>query len=258
VETIFGPMLAHADDLITDHLLEFGAQTRNELSMLRSFVREGDLIYDIGAHIGAFAVALAAAAGPSGRLIAAEADERSFQMLFSNLHYRGLAHEGSPILAVVGNQIGSFKLHRVPRNSGATLVLPDPAGEPCTTWKLDDLHERFGGSRKAAVIKIDVEGMELSVLESGERVISQDRPILYIEISHEQLRRHATDAVQIGAFLSRYRYRLFRNVGLRNSAQDDFRLVELASVAEGPKFFDLLAVPDGDPRSPLLHATELH
>jgi FkbM family methyltransferase len=258
VPSIFGPMLAHSEDLITRQLVEFGAHTRNELALLQSFVQEGDLVYDIGAHIGTFTIPLAAAAGPAGRVIAAEADERSFQILFRNLHHRGLAREGSPLHAVVGNEAGNFRTHPVPGNSGATFVLPDPAGDCCTTWRLDDLHEHFGESRKVAIVKIDVEGMELSVLESGERMIARDRPILYIEISVEQLQRYAVNASQIGAFLARYGYRLFRNVGDRNSRSDDFIMVELKSIAAAPVFFDLLAVPEGDVRMPAVLAATHH
>ena len=64
--TIFGPFACFADDLINEQLLKFGAHTRNELAMLLAFVEAGDVVYDIGAHIGSFAVPLAAAVGESG------------------------------------------------------------------------------------------------------------------------------------------------------------------------------------------------
>ena len=73
--TLFGPFARFPDDLINRQLMTFfGAHTRNELALLHAFVDAGDVVYDIGAHIGTFAVPLAAAVGVSGRLVAVEAN----------------------------------------------------------------------------------------------------------------------------------------------------------------------------------------
>jgi len=66
VHSIFGPMTAFAADFATRQIEQFGTHTRNEVALLRSFVNAGDLIYDVGAHIGTLAIPLALAAGESG------------------------------------------------------------------------------------------------------------------------------------------------------------------------------------------------
>jgi hypothetical protein len=67
VQSIFGPMTAFAGDFATRQIEQFGAHTRNEVALLRSFVKAGDLIYDVGAHIGTFAIPLHSRPGTMAR-----------------------------------------------------------------------------------------------------------------------------------------------------------------------------------------------
>ena len=248
VNSIFGPMLAFEDDHATRQILAFGAHTRNEVALLTSFVNPGDLIYDVGAHIGAFAIPLAHAAGPAGGLIAIEADAVNFSLLRHNLHRQGFGDRVLPVYGIAGGQDVPHRAQRTTGHTSATWFIPDPAGEAVTTIQLDDLHLNRGARKPVAVIKIDVEGMELAVLRSAQQMLARDRPILYIEIALEQMARYGVELGDIEAFLHPLRYRFFRNVGDRNSSHDGFQLAELSGLAEGGPFYDLLAIPAGSPR----------
>jgi len=249
-ETIFGPMACFPDDLISDQMLEYGAHTRNELAMLMAFVDEGDVVYDIGAHIGTFAVPLSAAVGIHGHLIAVEADRDHYAKLVQNLTARGLLRQSTAIHAAVGEAAIPLTAQVVDGNSGATYFKRVDEIDPNApaTRGLDDLYAEFGGARRVDVLKIDVEGMELSVLRTAQSLLVRDRPILYIEISDIQLARNGTAPAEIEHLLRELGYRFFRNVGDRNSSHDGFTLRPLDSLADGGPFFDLLAVPDGHPR----------
>jgi len=244
--TVFGPVAAFPSDLITRQLLDFGAHTRNELALLMHFVDEGDLVYDIGAHIGTFSIPLVAAVGATGRVIAVEPDPRHFELLLRNLQSRGFASDESPICAAITDVSGRYKLHEVAGNTGATYLLPEAEGEISTIWRLDDLHQRFGRPRRASVVKIDVEGMELAVLRSGEKLLNDDQPVLYLELVSHQLERYGATLDQIEEILRHRGYRFFRNAGERNSRHDRFELVELPNLAAGGAFFDLLAIAAAD------------
>jgi hypothetical protein len=98
-------------------------------------------------------------------------------------------------------------------------------------------------ARRIHLIKIDVEGMELSVLRSADVTIAAHRPILYCEISTEQLARQGTAVADVDRFFAARRYALFRNAGPRLAASDDFTIVSMTTLAEGGAFFDVLAVP---------------
>jgi FkbM family methyltransferase len=243
VQSIFGPMTAFAGDFATRQIEQFGAHTRNEVALLRSFVKAGDLIYDVGAHIGTFAIPLALAAGENGQVIAIEADAESFALLRQNLERLGLQSRVTPRLGIAGGRDISYRRVLIDRHTSATHFVPDPKGSAMPVIALDDLQDRSNPRRRVAVIKIDVEGMELAVLRSAERTIARDRPVLYVEISIAQMARYGVSLPEVAAFLAPYDYRCFRNIGDRNSTLDAFELVELGDLHEGGEFYDLLAVP---------------
>jgi FkbM family methyltransferase len=243
VQSIFGPMTAFAGDFATRQIEQFGAHTRNEVALLQNFVKAGDLIYDVGAHIGTFAIPLALAAGDNGRVIAIEADAESFALLRQNLVSLGLQRRVTAHLGVAGGCGARYRRVRVDRHTSATYFMADAEGAAMPAIVLDDLQDRSEPRRRVAVIKIDVEGMELAVLRSAEGMIGRDRPVLYVEISIAQMARYGVTLPEVAAFLAPYDYRCFRNVGDRNSTHDAFELVEMGDLHEGGEFYDLLAVP---------------
>jgi len=236
-------MTAFAGDFATRQIEQFGAHTRNELALLRSFVNAGDLIYDVGAHIGTFAIPLALAAGENGQVIAIEADAESFALLRQNLVSSGLQSRVTPCLGIAGGRDIPYRRVGVDRHTSATYFVPDPEGVTLPPIALDDLTDRSSPPRRVAMIKIDVEGMELAVLRSAERTIRRDRPVLYVEISIAQMARYGVTLPEVAAFLAPFDYRCFRNIGDRNSTQDAFELIELGDLHDGGEFYDLLAVP---------------
>jgi FkbM family methyltransferase len=243
VQSIFGPLTAFAGDFATAQIEQFGAHTRNEVALLQNFVKAGDLIYDVGAHIFTFAIPLAIAAGDNGQVIAIEADAESFALLRQNLERLALQSRVTAHLGVAGGCGARYRRVRVDRHTSATYFIPDAEGAAMSAIVLDDLQDRPEPRRRVAVIKIDVEGMELAVLRSAERTIARDRPVLYVEISIAQMARYGVVLPEVAAFLAPYDYRCFRNIGDRNSTHDAFELVELGDLHEGGEFYDLLAVP---------------
>jgi FkbM family methyltransferase len=243
VQSIFGPLAAFAGDFATRQIEQFGAHTRNEVALLQSFVKAGDLIYDVGAHIGTFAIPLALAAGENGQVIAIEADAENFALLRQNLVSLGLQSRVTPHLGVAGGCAARYRRVCVDRHTSATYFMPDAEGAAMPAIILDDLQDRSEPRRRVAVIKIDVEGMELAVLRSAEGTIARDRPVLYVEISITQMARYGVSLPEVAAFLAPYDYRCFRNISDRNSSHDGFELMELSDLHEGGEFYDLLAVP---------------
>ena len=243
VQSIFGPLTAFAGDFATSQIEQFGAHTRNEVALLQNFVKTGDLIYDVGAHIGTFAIPLALAAGDNGQVIAIEADAESFALLRQNLVSLGLQSRVTPRLGIAGGRDIPYRRARVASHTSATYFVPDPEGTLIPAIALDDLADRSSRPRRVAMIKIDVEGMELAVLRSAAKTIARDRPVLYVEISITQMARYGVTLSEVATFLAPYDYRCFRNIGDRNSTHDAFELVELGDLHEGGEFYDVLAVP---------------
>lgn len=83
-------------------------------------------------------------------------------------------------------------------NSGMAQVVADPAGAvACVT--LDDLIVAESGGvptdcLPVALIKIDVEGSAVAVLEGAAEVLERDRPLLYVEGDFNEIHAHLGSA----------------------------------------------------------------
>ena len=91
VTTVYGSMFAFSDDLVTRQIRDFGTHTRPEVAFLLSVVREGDRVFDIGAHIGTFTVPLAQKVGPAGAVVAVEGAIDTYDVAVRNVEVNGLA-----------------------------------------------------------------------------------------------------------------------------------------------------------------------
>jgi FkbM family methyltransferase len=170
-----------------------GSFERSTVIALESLVKPGNVIFDIGANIGAHTLGLARAAGPSGCVFAFEPSDFAFAKLKANLNLnpdlelRTEAHQilfAAEVNAPLPNEIyASWPLapethsHVHPKHRGRLLTTSH--GHVDT---LDSYAERRSIDR-LDLIKIDVDGDEYPVLKGGARTLDRFRPILLMEMS---------------------------------------------------------------------------
>lgn len=161
------------DPYFGPRLTAWGGPIWDAPAMLAAFERvtAWDCAIDIGAHIGTWTRELAPR---FGSVAAIEPDPRNFSALCENM--RGAPNVRMLPLAIAP-VVGRFSLsHAGTINSGQGYVTPFQPGEQVVTGvPLDALALRPG------LIKIDVEGLELEVILSGERTIRDSRPIIVLE-----------------------------------------------------------------------------
>ncbi len=244
VGAVFGVMAAYDGDLITQQLRDYGAHTRPELAFFSSVVWVGDCVFDLGAHIGTWAIPLAQRVGAGGTVVAVEAHRDNFSLLVDNIAANGLGEVARPVNATLAPAGSQHKLVFDQRNSGATRLVRRRVWERSREDQvcgIDDISLAFGAPD---VIKVDIEGLELSALEASD-VVRTVRPVIYAEVSAEHLLRYSRTVESFDVFLRGLDYRLFRNVGERNASHDRFEVAELTNLSEGGAFFDVLAIPTG-------------
>ncbi len=245
VEATFGRILAFEDDFITNQIIRFGAHTRPELAFLLSVVRPGDYVFDLGAHIGTYAVPLAQKIGPGGKLLAVEGKPETFAVLELNLTRAGLSAETTAVNALIAPSDRIYEAHTPLGNTGGTYFLPAEAeGGDVDAVTTDELCRSHFTPR---VVKIDIEGGEVFAF-AGSRLLQTEHPIIYAEVNSPLLERQGASADDLDGLLRGAGYRLFRNVGARNAPHDQFVVAELSTLAIGKRNFDVLAIHQADER----------
>lgn len=177
----YGHMLVNRYDTIVGRSFDYyGEYFEQEVQLFRQIVRDGDMVVDAGANIGAHTVPLARMVGPRGRVLAYEPVRQTFQMLCANVAINSLGWVDCHY-AALGARDEMLALRDVamdaPENYGAVELAAIPGDIPVPGRRLDG---EFSGDR-LRLLKIDVEGMEADVLEGARATLARLRPALYVE-----------------------------------------------------------------------------
>jgi FkbM family methyltransferase len=165
------------------------------------FVAPGMTVFDVGANVGFYSVISARLVGPKGKVLAFEPLPANVQTLKHNAAMNDLSWV-APRDVALGNEDGSarFVLSSDP-NWGRLASVRNPlqvTGEQeVTVAKLDSL-VAANTAPLPDLMKIDVEGAEVAVLEGARNTLRKARPVLFIDL-------HGTNAA-IDAILKELDY----------------------------------------------------
>jgi FkbM family methyltransferase len=192
-----------ADHAIGLNILR-GRFERNEIDFVRRTVQPGQHVIDAGAHIGLFAMHLAAAVGASGSVHCFEPFDANADCLDLAIAENGFAGRVVLERAAVGSASGTASLVYAPatlNSGGAFIGRPGgrvPEGHETRPVRAIALDE-YPLPRPIRFIKIDVEGAEPQALRGAARLLREDRPVILSEVHPSQLQ--AVSGVTPAAFI---------------------------------------------------------
>jgi len=220
---------------------------RRERWFVKSVLRTGMTVFDIGAHHGLYTLLASKTVGVRGRVLAFEPSVRERNYLLKHLCWnrcRNVDVEG----VALGSESSCGELFVVKGlETGCNCLRPPDVLEP--TIKVPISIETLDGClaqrgiSQADFIKIDVEGAELEVLKGATRLLKHaPRPIILAEVQDMRTAVWGYPAREIVEFLRQYDYRWFRfaDGGLQALREACGRLNE--NLVAIPKERDLLDV----------------
>jgi FkbM family methyltransferase len=184
--TRYGTMLANSNDVYMGQaFLHYGECCEIEIRLLLTLLKLPGMVIEVGANMGVHTVPMAAELTRQGRsMLAIEPQPIIFQQLCANLALNGLMNV-TALSYACGRESGvvSFVVpdYRSVGNFGCTSMASASetgsrhATVPCI--RLDDLVP----DAAVGLIKIDVEGFELQVLEGSTKILARSQPVLYVE-----------------------------------------------------------------------------
>lgn len=178
------------------------------IDRLREFVPSGSLVIDVGANVGFFSLRFAKWVGDRGKVISIEPEDRNYDSLISALKRKGLLARVEAWKAVASAAPGTTFLEINPLHPADHKLSRDGTGLPVTAVTLDDLVQDKG-DLKPSLIKIDVQGAEMLVLEGAAGILIASGPPLFVELQEDGLRKFGTSVTAILAHLSRHGYEAY-------------------------------------------------
>ena len=185
----------HPSDLSAE--LWFNPNSREaDVKLLRAYLKPGDCYIDAGANIGSTVIPAACAVGPKGQVIAFEPHPRILRYLESNVRLnrldnvtaQGVALDAEEGITFFSDCRSDDRNHVTARADGRFEV---------KARRLDSLTANI---RSIALLKIDVEGLEMRVLRGASKTLQITKAV-YIEIVERNFQRYGVSPVDVLALL---------------------------------------------------------
>jgi len=235
----YGPMLVNINDAFVGKSLRiYGEWSEAEVFLFNQIVRPGDVVIEAGANIGSHTVALAQAAGVTGRVHAFEPQRHAFQLLCANVAVNSLANVFTHYMAL-GSENGDALFPEVdptlPNNFGGVSFFVQHTEMARVVVRTIDSFE----FPRVDFLKADVEGFELQVLQGARETILRHRPVCHLEYNNPYTGNNIPVLADYFRDLDYSLWHvitpLFNDENFRGDQNNDF---------EGLWSFDLLCVPN--------------
>jgi FkbM family methyltransferase len=154
------------DTGVAPFLLQWGVYEKEETNLFKKLVKKGMTVVDVGANIGYYTLLAARLTGDDGRVFAFEPDPQNFALLSKNVALNGCENVVA-VQKAISNESERAKLFLDKTNLGAhSLSEANVQIDNTITVDVTSLDDFFKNSNcKIDVIKMDVQGLEVKVLE---------------------------------------------------------------------------------------------
>lgn len=213
-------MYASPKDYATYGIYFFGEYDPSMTSVLKHLVKPGDTVWDVGTERGWFTLLMGSLVGETGRVDSFEAFPPTVQKLTKNVelnqmnwvHINGVAvsEENSKMWFVPPSNEVTNNVSFLNDCSGVgylTTSFKENAIE-VNTINLDDYYEK-SQIKKLSLIKIDIEGAEVSAIKGARHLILKDRPVIAIEFNRETALRANSSVEELNGLLDSLGYKMF-------------------------------------------------
>jgi len=230
-----------SDPWVETSLYKHGTYEEGTLDVLKQFLHEGDVFIDAGANIGVMSLTASLLVGSKGSVFAFEPAKETFEILKKNIGLNARMNIRAFRVAL-GANIGEAMMYK-PNRSQASMIKQSPEYKEdhvATVQTLDQCIAKEGLS-KVRMVKIDVEGWELEVMQGAKKLLSaEDLPILIVEFVRHRSRQSGNTFDIYTHLLSLGSYRIFL---LKEGKKVPSPFVEVLSAEDLPVHDNLFCFP---------------
>ncbi len=210
---------------------------------------EKSVVVDAGANFGHYSLSAASILGQSTDVFAFEPHPVTFGDLKRNVELNRFSNV-HPVNVGLAASDGEMTLFADDKNPGGHSFLQwnregiDGKAYSVPVTTLDGFLESRAPGKKLCLLKIDVQGFELDVLQGAEKTIARDRPYVLCEVTPKVLEKRYGNCDALLHFFERHQYvpHLFA-ADKAEIAEYSYRdLTQFLKTTDHP-FFDVLFEP---------------
>jgi FkbM family methyltransferase len=195
------------------NLFYTGTYEKGTLHIIGKILNEGDVFVDIGANIGLMSIFASYKVGEKGQVIAFEPNPSTNKILKENIALNNITNIKVESFAL-SNEKKKGKIYEnidLNRGSASLIKLTDStAGHDINEITV---YEYFQNFANIDLIKIDVEGYELKVMEGAKKYIENVEfpPMLIVEFSSMRENSFGKETEQLASYIKALGYKLFKS-----------------------------------------------
>ena len=147
-------------------------------------LKPGDVVYDIGAHVGLYTLISSSRVQPGGHIYAFEPLPRNLGYLRRHID---LNHVSNCTVVDVGVSDSTGTKRFDPTVHDSAGHFSSAGAVSVQTTSLDDFFSKGQGVRPPNAIKINAEGAEMEVLRGGRGVIAEYSPLIFLSTHSREI-----------------------------------------------------------------------
>ena len=194
-----------------------------ELNLIKILSRDkSTFIFDCGSNFGFYSLYLASL-NENNQVIAFEASPKTYQELKKNIEENEFKNIQCHNLALTNNENQTLTFFESSNDWESSLIesnFNDKTKTIISSAKLDSFEDRIEKKNQHIVIKLDVEGYEMQVLDGAKKIIEKYSPIIILEFSIFIDKDNKFNYDYLKSFLAQYDYLIFNTNYQEVSLQD--------------------------------------
>tara|TARA_B100000586_G_C20074843_1_gene412538 strand:- start:285 stop:1127 length:843 start_codon:yes stop_codon:yes gene_type:complete len=152
----------------------------NQTEIVKKYVHEGDIVIDIGAHVGYYTLLMAQLVGKNGKVYSFEPDPVNFQLLKKSVEINGFENVVL-IQKAVSNITDKVKLFLGDNDSAINRIYDAKLGDAKESIDVESIRidEYFKENDELInFIKIDSEGSEVKIINGMKQFLSRNQELV--------------------------------------------------------------------------------
>ena len=152
----------------------------NQTKIVKKYVHEGDVVIDVGAHVGYYTLLMAQLVGKNGKVYSFEPDPINFELLKKSVEINGFENVVL-IQKAVSDTTEKIKLFLGDNDSAINRIYDAKLGDAKKSIDVESvtIDEYFKENDKLFnFIKIDSEGSEAKIINGMEKFLTKNRKLI--------------------------------------------------------------------------------
>jgi FkbM family methyltransferase len=171
---------------------------RVELDQFAHYASQPMRLLDVGSHWGVFTLAALKYGGEGSQVLCVEASPSATKILNVNVRLNAGTEFVTVVQAAAGATDAALQMLTTGAGGDDYLVVPFSSRRDTVTIRQVNLDNLCAGHHfKPSHVKIDVEGFEEEALKGAISILQEAKPILFLELHGNLIRRRGSDPIRV-------------------------------------------------------------